>query len=238
VRFTFIFIPCFLFSLFTHAQLALLPSLQIETQNAQNKISWNSQYDGIKSIAVQRSNDSVKNFSAIGTINNPKKGMGSFLDQHPLVGKNFYRLSIEFAGDVNWSSNIYKVMLDSATIAQSLESKLNTGLTNAKIDGSSTVGKNSANANGTTATDFYYTPSSHIYTNSYTGHINISLGDAVAKKYNVRFLDPNKNEVLKISRILKTHLILDKNNFNNKGTYKFELLNGQELVETGFVTIY
>lgn len=217
-----------------NAQLAPLPAMQIETQNAQNKITWNSQYDGIKSIAIQRSSDSVKSFATIGFVQSPKKGIGSYLDEHPLIGKNYYRLSIEFAGDINWSSNVYKVILDSATIAKSLEGKVSTGITKSKLD----IINNSANASGTKSSDFYFTPSPNVYTNPYTGHINISLEDALDKKYQLRFLDPNKKEVLKISRIIKTHLILDKNNFNAKGTYKFELLNGKDIVETGFVTIY
>ena len=92
--------------------------------------------------------------------------------------------------------------------------------------------------NTTTTTDFYYTPSSRIYTNPYTGHINISLDDAMKKKYAVRFYDPEEKEVLRIARISKTVLILDKNNFTARGTYHFKLFDGTSLVETGYVTIY
>lgn len=44
------------------------------------------------------------------------------------------------------------------------------------------------------------------------------------KKYAVRFYDPEEKEVLRIARISKTVLILDKNNFNARGTYHFKLL--------------
>jgi hypothetical protein len=233
VKYIYIYILFIGISTKAIAQVGQLPAMQIETQNAQNKISWNSQYDGIKSIAIQRSNDSTKNFAMIGVVNNPKKGLGSYIDEHPNVGKNYYRLSIEFAGDVNWSSNVYKVELDSATIAKSLGSKLNISSTNAKVNAQAnskeTVFENK---------EFYFTPSTNVYTNSYTGHVTISLADAQTKRYHIRFLDPNKMEVLKISRIMKSTLILDRSNFNNKGTYQFELYNGQDLVETGFVTIY
>jgi hypothetical protein len=62
--------------------------------------------------------------------------------------------------------------------------------------------------------------------------------DALAKRYSIRFYDPENKEVLRISRVSKTTLILDKNNFNSRGTYNFKLYEGVTLVETGYVTIY
>lgn len=211
-----------------------LPEMNIVTENAQNILTWNAQFDGIKSIAIQRSADSVRNYVTIGVLTAPKKGIQTFTDTRPEVGKNHYRLSVNFAGDLEWFSNTYKVNLDSATIAKSLNEKIASGTTNSK----SVPNTNTSNNTTTTSADFYYTPSSKIYTNPYTGHININLEDARTKKYSIRFYDPKKNEVLKISRVLKTVLILDKNNFNSKGTYKFELFDGETLVEAGYVTIY
>lgn len=221
---------------FLHAQspqVPVLPAMQIVTDKAENILTWNCQYDGIKSIAIQRSADSVRNYVTIGVLTAPKKGIQTFTDKRPLLGKNSYRLSILFAGDVEWFSNTYKVILDSATIAKSIEEAIKSGTTNAK-EAISTNGTNNSNQ----STDFYYTPSTRIYTNPYTGHINISLEDALSKKYSIRFFDTSKNEILRISRVLKTTLILDKNNFNSKGTYSFQLFDGTVLNETGYITIY
>lgn len=214
-----------------------LPAMAITTEQAQNNLTWYCQYDGIKSIAVQRSADSVRNFTTIGVINAPKKGMGAYRDTHPVVGKNYYRLSIEFGGDLEWFSNTYKVFLDSATIARSLEERIKTGTTNAITAPTNDKGKGETTESSTPKA-FYFTPSSKIYTNPYTGHININLEDATAKRYSLRFYDPSKNEVLRVSRISKPMLILDKNNFNSRGIYSFQLFEGSSLVETGYVTIY
>ena len=213
----------------------MLPTMNIVTENAENILSWYNQYDGVKSIAIQRSTDSVRNFTTIGILNAPKKGNGIYKDAHPVVGKNYYRLSIEFGGDLEWFSNTYKVFLDSATIAKSLEERIRTGTTNAIAPNNTSSGK----GNGTAAApEFYFVPSSKIYTNPYTGHINISLDDAMNKRYSIRFFDPSKNEVLKVSRVTKTVLILDRNNFNSRGIYSFQLFDGTTVVETGYVTIY
>ena len=215
------------------AQAPQLPAMSIVTEKAKNILSWTNQYDGVKTIAVQRSTDSVKNFITIGVINAPKKGEMNYTDDRPLPGKNNYRLSIGFVGDLEWYSNVYKVILDSTTIAQSILGSIETGSTNSKTN----YNVNTVNSNPT-ITDFYYTPSSRIFTNPYTGHININLEDALSKRYTIRFYDPEKEEVLRISRVIKPNLILDKNNFNARGTYQFKLFDGAALIETGFVTIY
>jgi hypothetical protein len=210
-----------------------LPEMLIVTQNAQNKLSWNNQYDGVKSIAVQRSHDSERNFVTIGILNKPAKGNNSYTDERPLPGKNNYRLYILFAGDVEWYSNTYHVMMDSALIAKSLSEAIRSGITKANEN---LINKTTSSAS--TTTDFYYTPSAHIYTNPYTGHININLPDAMSKRYSIIFFNSDKQEVLRVSRVSKKILILDKFNFNNKGIYKFELYEGANLSETGYVTIY
>lgn len=230
MKFLKLIIATILFPVFTWAQIPDLPSMLVVTENAQNKLSWNCQYEGVKSIAIQRSSDSVRNFVTIGIINNPKKGSHYFFDERPLIGKNNYRLYILFSGDVEWFSNNYKVELDSTTIAKSHQGSINTGRTDANTDYQS---------NGNIRpTDFYYTPSSQVYTNPYTGHININLEDASKKKYSIKFFDPKKNEVVRVSRVNKPVLILDRNNFNSPGTYSFQLFEGSVVIETGYITIY
>lgn len=214
------------------AQPPQLPAMQIVTNQAKNVLSWTLQYDGVKSIAIQRSADSVRNFATIGVITAPKKGILSYTDARPEIGKNYYRLSITFAGDVEWFSNNYKVEIDSATIAKSLQEIIQSG------SSKSIVANPATKSNQIESTDFYYTPSTRIYTNPYTGHVNITLEDALNKKYSIRFFDPEKNEVLRVSRVTKKHLVLDKNNFNAKGTYSFQLFEGSSLNETGYITIY
>lgn len=210
-----------------------LPSMTVVTEKATNKLSWNCQYDGVKSIAIQRSNDSVKNFITIGVINNPRKGQQSFIDERPMVGRNNYRLFILFSGDVEWYSNLYKVNLDSATLAKSVNATLSTGTTTAN-----TNYQQNGTASTPVPTDFYFTPSTQVYSNPYTGHININLKDALSRKYSIRFYDPKKNEVLRVSRVSKPVLILDRNNFQSPGTYAFQLFDGTTVVETGYITIY
>ncbi len=230
----FLFFLLTIKSILLNAQAPQLPAMNIVTDKAINIISWTNQYDGVKLIAVQRSSDSVQSFTTIGTFPSPKKGEMSYKDLRPIPGKNHYRILVLFAGDVEWYSNTYKVILDSALIAKSILNSIESGNTNSKSSYSNTTNDNS----NSTATDFYYTPSNRVFTNPYTGHINIQIDDAPQKRYQLKFYTPDNKEILRISRISKSILILDKNNFNARGVYSFKLFENEKLVESGYVTIY
>ncbi len=199
-----------------------LPNMSIKSSGGKVLLTWNCTYDGVKSIAVQRSSDSIKNYSTVGYLSNPKKGVQSFQDELPNAGRNYYRLYILFPYDLEWYSNTFSGYVDSTLL-----SKKNTTVTN-----------NTTKNSTTESTDFYYTPSSTVFTNPYTGHININIADAGTKRYSLKFFDPNRNEVLKVSRIQKPKLVLEKRNFNARGTYSFQLFEGSSLIETGYITLY
>ena len=207
-------------------QVPQLPAMQIVTDETINILSWNSQYHGIKSIAIQRFSDSLNNFVTIGLVTKPKIGLHSYTDIQPLVGVNSYRLLILFAGDVEWFSNTYQVITKNQDVGHSITEPIRPNKTTP------------VSTPPTKPAEFVYTPSASIYTNATTKHIQINLEDALSKKYSIRFFDPSKNEILRISRVIKTKLILDKNNFNSKGTYSFQLFDGSILIETGYVTVY
>ncbi|MGI9191635.1 MAG: hypothetical protein ACR2IL_05890 [Chitinophagaceae bacterium] len=254
-----------------HAQFPDLPGVNIVTVNAQNVLKWNSNYDGLAFIAIQRSKDSIRNFSTIGQLAKPKKGHLFYTDTKPMPGRNFYRLQISFGDDLEWYSNVCNATVDSALLAQqlilaakqdSIYRANNPQPTSPKPNNTKPTTTQSTPkpvVNNTTETPapvvnnepppppppppppkpvpFYYTPSTQVFSNPYTGHITIQLSDAADKKYKLFFYDQDKNEVLRVSRIQEPLLILDKNNFNRRGVYSFTLFNGTDTVEQGYVTI-
>lgn len=98
------------------AQPPVLPDIIAASDKGINVISWTCQYDGLKSIAVQRSSDSLFNYTTIGYVKDVKKGQQAFIDGHPQAGNNWYRLYIGFSSDLTWYSNSIKVTIDSATL--------------------------------------------------------------------------------------------------------------------------
>lgn len=260
-----LFVILFLFFAPSAIAQPVLPDLTGATDKAINVISWTCQYDGIKSIAVQRSADSVFNYATIGYVKNLKKGPQAYIDGHPAPGDNWYRLYIVFSSDLTWYSNPTKLFVDSASILnkgvlppndslQKLAAKIkvNTLATNPDINHMDSVpidgvvvpplkvephfvveipAPEDINA-------FSYIKSQHVFTNPFTGHINLDLPDFAAHHYSVLFLDQDNREVLDVANVLESKIIIDKRNFRKKGLYKFELRQDRELLETGFVTIY
>lgn len=98
------------------AQAPQLPDIIAASDKGVNVLSWDCQYEGLKSIAVQRSSDSVFNYKTVGFVKNLKKGQQAFIDGHPQAGNNWYRLYIAFSSDLTWYSNTIKVYIDSATL--------------------------------------------------------------------------------------------------------------------------
>jgi hypothetical protein len=206
-----------------------LPAISTITQGGLTILSWNNPYEsGLKSIAVQRSADSNYNFTTIGYVTSLKKGVQSFVDAHPMVGKNWYRLVILFTSDMEWRSNLGKVIVDSAAIANRKPLPPSDSLQ--KII--------SQSGNAAAVNTVSYPKSQYVFTNPFTGNINIEIQDAPKESYQLIFYDQNDKEVLKVPRINDKIVILDKRNFQTTGLFKFKLFKNKAEFDKGYVTIY
>ena len=93
-----------------------LPDMAGALEKGVMVLTWTCQYDGIKSIAVQRSSDSIHNYATVGYVKNIKKGVQAFVDGHPAPGNNWYQLYIIFNSGLTWNSNRLKLHIDTATL--------------------------------------------------------------------------------------------------------------------------
>jgi hypothetical protein len=225
----------------------LLPDIVVGSEQAINFLTWTCQYDGIKSIAVQRSDDSTYNYITIGYVKSTKQGVQAYIDGHPLPGKNFYRLYIVFNSDLTWYSNRVRVNVDSTTLlTQGMVLPPNDSLqkfissTDANNPLKEIISKVSAKAASyeSDPSGFSYIRSQFIFTNPLTGHVNIDLPDVTSQRYNVRFYDAKEKQILEVPRVMASPAIIDKRNFQKKGIYKFVLKRNNTQLETGYITIY
>jgi hypothetical protein len=198
-------IPVFLISVLAvipaYSQ-ALLPNISVYYKNGKNYITWQSGYTGIKQIGVQRSQDSLFNYATIGHVANPDKKENMFVDSHPQAGKNYYRLFILFTNNSYFFSNPTSQILAPVTLETSLPSN----------------------------TPQAFTPSVFVYTNA-EGNVNISLAQAPAKHYHIRFFDAGNHFLFDLNNIRQPFLILDKSNFMRSGWFHFELFEDGKLKE-------
>lgn len=288
----FVFVLSFVFLSFkVHAQ-PTLPDLAIVHQDGINILTWNCQYDGVKSIIVQRSSDSNFNYTTIGFVRNIKKGTQYYLDGHALPGVNWYRIKLVFGSDLVWTSNRIKIKIDSSQLAkarvlppndslQALVSRLrtktitvtdsNSGQANnrtiifsqpdveiKKEQSGGRIADKNADTTNTAASEtktnalsisievpdiesvnaYSYIKSQYVFTNPFTGHVNIEIADAVTAKYSIDFYDSKNNKIIQIPHISQPNLILDKRNFQHVGLFKFDLYKDKVKLETGYITIY
>lgn len=233
----------------------LLPDMVGTTQKGVNILSWTSQYDGLKSIAVQRSADSTYNYVSIGYVKNLKKGPQAFIDGHPAPGKNWYRLYIVFNSDLTWYSNRIKLFVDSAQLLmqtvlppndslQKLASKVKFNDTTASAgpgtreEVKKPVLSLSIPTDASEVDAYTYIKSQYVFTNPFTGHVNVEIKDAREHRYSLQFFNQKNRRILEVPHIAESSVIIDKRNFQQKGMYRFELMKDREKLETGYITIY
>ncbi len=253
----------------------MLPDMASVSQNGINILTWNCQYDGVKSIVVQRSSDSNLNYTTIGYVRDVKKGLQYYLDGHAKPGPNWYRIKLIFGSDLNWTCNRIKVMVDSAQVAQSrvlppndslqaMVAKFSTkkveytdsakgkvGKKSVIVTTTSGVKSDSTKPNGPKGLSltlevpdieqvnaYSYIKSQYVFTNPFSGHVNIEIADAKTKVYSLEFFDQKNVKILEIPKVNETNVVLDKRNFQKVGMYRFELYKDKVKLETGYVTIY
>lgn len=241
----------FLFAIPSAFAQPLLPDIVGVTQKGLNILSWSSPYEHLKTIAVQRSSDSTFNYTTIGYVKELKKGAQAYIDGHPQPGANWYRLQIVFGSDLNWYSNRMKLFVDSAQLMMQAVMPTNDSLQrlaanvhfNDTSGGLLTTGTPkpllSVTIPDVSGVDAYaYIKSQYVFTNPFTGHVNVEIKDVKEFKYGLRFFDQKDNEVLDIPHIPEDAIIIDKRNFPHKGIFKFELSRNKEKLEAGYITIY
>lgn len=75
-----------------------------------------------------------------------------------------------------------------------------------------------------------YRPSRFVYTEK-DGNVAITLPEAGAKKYSVKFFDEEENALFEIKEVKESSVILDKTNFLRSGWFRFELYEDGKLKE-------
>jgi len=283
-------------------------------------LSWNCQYNGVKSINVLRSTDSVYFYSAIGKVKKLDKGTQAFVDGHPVPGKNYYKLVIQFNSGLTWTSNHCSVVIEGAPAqlppndsiqryivtndtAKTKKTTKATTVAAAKppvkdnlavdpedledtpapkgqkqaADPDNDEADSTANkpvvpthkvyisfdmdptpvTKSTITTDkrpgdykkvtiSFEEPdetskvirSLYVYADPATGHITLNLPpDVATHHYSIKFYNDQNQMIIEVPKLNATKIILDKRNFQRKGTFKFVLRKDVTELESGYVEI-
>jgi hypothetical protein len=197
-----LYITCFFilgFSLKNHAQ-DTLPRITVKSISNKVLISWRVTYGAtITTINIQRSYDSIRNFTTIGSVLEPNNRENGFVDSKAPKAGMYYRVFVSFQGGRYVFSQSYKPVLDTvSSIPSVIENQ-----------------QPQTGEPGFVASRFIYTGRDN--------NVIIDLADAASNKYSIKFFDENDKPVFEIGKVTEPYLIIEKVNFLHSGWFYFKL---------------
>jgi hypothetical protein len=189
-----------------------LPAISVKNRNGKIIISWKNAYGAqINNINIQRSTDSIKKFSTIGSVLNPMNRENGYVDSKAPTGKIFYRVFVAFDGGSYLFTHSYSPVLDTS---------------NEMVPGVIVEEKKDFPRPGSNA----FVPSKFVFTGR-DNNVIINLQDAANRKFSIKFFDENDNPIFEIHKINEPYLILEKVNFLHAGWFKYHLFDNDVLIE-------
>lgn len=209
----------FLLICFTGVAMAqdTLPKVSVKLLGRKALVSWINPHQNITSINIQRSGDSLRYYTSIGTVLNVGAKSNGFVDQKEfLPNEQYYRLFITFEGGDYMFTAAHRPVADTATINPAVAEMLERTEPEEKTD--SRPAPN------------YFIPSGYVYTGK-DQNVVISLPDAKHKKYSIKFFEDDGTFLFELKKIPESFLIVDKANFYHSGLFRFELYENGAIKE-------
>jgi hypothetical protein len=182
-----------------------LPRISVTQISNKVIISWTNLYTSLTTINIQRSFDSLKNFTTIGSVLNVKAKSNGFVDAKEFIPPQYYRLFISFEGGTyifTQSHRPVKDTLKTVPVVTEIQQPVKT----------------------------WFVPSKLVYTGK-DNNVIIDLPDAEKKKYSIKFFEEDGSPVFELKKITESWLTLDKVNFLHAGLFNFEIYSDDVLVE-------
>ncbi|KAA9037639.1 hypothetical protein FW778_16220 [Ginsengibacter hankyongi] len=188
-----------------------LPKISVTQLGTKVLVSWVNPFNSLTTINIQRSYDSLKNFTTIGSVLNVSARNNGFVDSKEFIPSQYYRVFISFEGGTYMFTQSHRPGIDtSKTIAEVNEIK--------------EIVKQGP------PVQTFFIPSKLVYTGK-ENNVIISLPDANKKKYSIKFFENDGTPIFEIKKITEPYLTLDKVNFIHAGLFNFELYADGALVE-------
>lgn len=195
----------------------VLPDFSALIKTGKIQLDWISGFPNAVQIGIQRSLDSVLNFTTIGYASSPGESRNAYMDNKPLPGKNYYRLFILFSNNRYMHSKVVLAVEDSTISGDT------------KLNASDIANLNSQQGNKKEDA-IPWKPSNYIYTTA-DGNVNIKLPEALKKKYLVKFYEPTGVFLFEVEHVQEPFLIMEKAIFMHAGWFNFEIFEDGKLLE-------
>jgi len=224
-----------------------LPKFTIVGKEKTVIISWKNNYTKpLASISIQRSYDSLRNYSTIGTVLNPQNLENGYADFNPPYNKMYYRIFIAFEnGTYSFSVPAKPIAVIEPEVepepiknenpAQSTDSIFAPPLVKRQVWQAEPMEDQDIKNPGMPSlkipkeNEVSY-PSKRVYT-SKDQNIIIHIPDAIIKHYTIRFFDDSGKEIFVLKKLREDYLILEKMYFRKSGWFTFEISENEKIIE-------
>ena len=204
----------------------ILPGITVKNFSGKIIVSWKNEFvTPVSNILIQRSYDSLKNYTSIGSVLNPQSRENGYADINPPYTKMYYRVSVSFEGGSYVISTPVRPVKD---IPAGIEDS-------AKITGDDSRYPWQSNPFADSIllskskNEITY-PSQRIFT-ARDNNLVIHLEDAGTKKYTAKFFDEKDSLLFELTRLNDEYLIIEKVNFIHPGWFHFEIYESGKLIE-------
>ncbi len=251
-------------TILSHGRLfaqAVLPDFTLKNNYGEISVLWlNSYPQHVNGISVQRSYDSINNFTSIASVFNPQNTVNGFTDVNPPYNKMYYRLFIgfdtgiyilteskrpEINNNVDYSQLILEInalyekniVLQEEKLRKQKEAALIIAAKKAK-----TASKTRKAIKPVTTKppvivieqdiidEVITYPSKRIYTDK-ENNIVMKLPNVKANKFTVKFFTEDYKPVFTLKNVTDDYFIIEKVNFKYAGWYVFEIYKNDLLFE-------
>ena len=181
------------------AQEKPLPFIQVKNLNNKIVVSWLNDYTKpITALNIQRSYDSLQNYTTIGSVLSPQSRENGFADANFPYNKMYYRVFVSFEG------GSYIITAPARPV------KENYTTDNASTDKYPWLvsGRDSGIIFPPAKPGITY-PSNTIFT-AKDNNIIIHLENAATKKYSVKFFDETEKFLFELTKLKEEYLIIEK----------------------------
>lgn len=183
-----------------------LPNISVTQISNKVLISWTNPFSSVTTINIQRSYDSLKYFTTIGSVLNVESKTNGFVDAKEFIPAQYYRVFISFEGGTYIFTKSHRPQVDTSKNV--------------------TVIKEIQQAPVQT----WFIPSKFVYTGK-DNNIILALPDAENRKYSIKFFEEDGLPVFELKKVSASYLTLDKVNFLHAGLFNFEIFENGVLIE-------
>ncbi len=205
----------------------ILPAISVRNAGGKIIVSWRNEYQKpVTTINIQRSYDSLNNYSTIGSVLTPQNKENGYSDLNAPYGKMYYRVFIAFEGGSYIISKPVRPTKDTGAFTTSTI-KYPWQL-DPTIDPTINVPPPPTPVTPNTPVITY--PSKWVFTARDNNGV-IHLPEVETKKYSVKFFDEQDNPLFELNNLKDDYLIIEKVNFKKSGWYHFELFEAGKSIE-------